>query len=145
MLFFTLELINWPAFESKFLPELRLQEAFKVAKEEDLHKRGVEHNIRVIAKYYGQISTSRLSVLLNLSPDETEKALSEQVVAQAVYAKIDRPAGIVSFARRKDPNEILNDWSGNITKLLNSVESTCHLIHKENMLQQLKDLQAGAQ
>ncbi|CAJ0650772.1 14813_t:CDS:2 [Entrophospora sp. SA101] len=60
--------------------------------------------------------------------------LSKLVVSKTIYAKIDRPAGIVSFAEPKDPNQVLNDWSNNINSLLGLIEKTCHLITKEEML-----------
>ena len=56
------------------------------------------------------------------------------VVEDAVYALMDRPAGIVSFARRKAPADVLNDWSGGISELLNLLEKTCHLIHRESIV-----------
>jgi 26S proteasome regulatory subunit N5 len=34
---------------------------------EDLHKRVIEHNIRVISKYYRRISIKKLTTLLDLS------------------------------------------------------------------------------
>ena len=51
-----------------------------------------------------------------------------------VYARIARPDGIISFAAPKTPNELLNDWAGDLSALLNHLEGACHLIHKENML-----------
>ena len=83
-----------------------------------------------------------------------------------LYARIDRPAGIISFAPPKSPNELLNEWSSDIGarsphpfiressvvgltctyftllltgSLLNLVESTCHLIHKENMVHKVAE------
>lgn len=52
-----------------------------------------EHNILVVAKYYSRIRMERLAVLLDLSPADAEKHLSDMVVAHNVSAKIDRPAG----------------------------------------------------
>ncbi len=58
--------------------------------------RVTEHNILVIAKYYSRIATSRLATLLDLSPAEAEKHLSQMVVSGAVDARIDRPAGALA-------------------------------------------------
>jgi len=44
---------------------------------------------------------------------------------------------VVRFAAPKTPNELLNDWSGDISTLLNTLESACHLIHKENMVHKI--------
>jgi len=49
-------------------------------------------------------------------------------------AKIDRPAGLVTFAPKVSPEETLSAWSSDLGSLLSLVERTCHLINKENML-----------
>jgi len=51
-----------------------------------------------------------------------------------VVAKIDRPAGLVTFAPKVSPEETLSAWSSDLGSLLSLVERTCHLINKENML-----------
>ena len=53
----------------------------------------VEHNIRVIAKYYTRITLKRMAELLALSENETEDFLSSMVVKGAVEAKTDRLEG----------------------------------------------------
>eukprot|EP01113_Clastostelium_recurvatum_P013575 TRINITY_DN1722_c0_g2_i2.p1 TRINITY_DN1722_c0_g2~~TRINITY_DN1722_c0_g2_i2.p1 ORF type:complete len:478 (+),score=169.31 TRINITY_DN1722_c0_g2_i2:28-1434(+) len=101
---------------------------------EELKKRVVEHNLRVIAKYYSRISASRLSTLLDLQEEETEKFISDLVSQGIIYAKIDRPHSLVVFQRRQQPNEVLNEWSQNIGTLLDTLEQTTHLIHREIMV-----------
>ena len=59
------------------------------------------------------------------------------VTKKQVFARIDRPAGIITFEAPKTANEMLNDWSGNIGELLDKLEKTCHLIHKENMVHKI--------
>jgi len=88
----------------------------------------------VVSKYYSRITTKRLSTLLCLSQEETEKHVSDMVVAAAMHAKIDRPAGIVKFAKRQSPDELLNKWSSNLAKLLEVVERSCQQIQKESMV-----------
>ena len=63
-----------------------------------------------------------------------EKRLSELVSGGTIYARIDRPKGIVSFCAPKEATDILNDWSRNVSGLLDVVEKTCHLIQRENMV-----------
>ena len=86
------------------------------------------------AKYYRRIRTDRLAMLLGLSEGEAEKELSALVSDGDLFAKIDRPAGIVSFTPRVSPEETLSAWSSDIGQLLGLVERTCHLINKENMI-----------
>ena len=49
-------------------------------------------------------------------------------------AKIDRPAGLVTFAPKVTAEETLSAWSSDLGNLLSLVERTCHLINKENMI-----------
>ncbi len=65
---------------------------------------------------------------------DAEELLSNLVVSKTIYAKIDRPAGIISFVAPQDPNGILNDWADNIHSLLNLIVKTNHLITKEEMV-----------
>ena len=99
-----------------------------------LHTRVVQHNVRVIAKYYRQLSVARLANLLGLSEDDAEKHVSHMVSASGLYCKIDRPAGVARFHKPKPPDEVLSDWAADISKMLSLVEMTCHLINKESML-----------
>lgn len=101
---------------------------------EDFRKRVIEHNVRVIAKYYTRVQFSRLTQLLDLSEDETEKYISELVTAKTIYAKIDRPARLVSFKKPSDADDVLNQWSGNMKSLLGLLERIDHLITKEEMM-----------
>lgn len=65
---------------------------------------------------------------------ETEDFLSNLVVNKTVLAKTDRPAGVVSFSQRKDPNDVLNEWSNHLSSLMQLVNKTTHLINKEEMV-----------
>lgn len=93
--------------------------------------RVVEHNIRVMAKYYTRIKISRVSELLDLSTSETEEFLSQMVVSKSVQAKTDRPSGVVHFQQSKDPSDVLNDWAHDLSTLMQLVNKTTHLINKE--------------
>ncbi|KAI8383056.1 PCI domain-containing protein [Blakeslea trispora] len=138
--FVTVELMRWTQIEQTYGQLLSQATAFNTSTEEgqkrlkELHHRVVEHNIRVIAKYYTRVSTKRLVQLLDLNEKDTEEFLSKLVVSKTIYARIDRSAGIINFQPKKDANEILNNWSNDINSLLNLIEKTCHLISKEEMV-----------
>ena len=68
---------------------------------------------------------------------ECEEYLSQLVTKKTIFARIDRPAGIVSFRQTKDPNEVLNEWSRNLSSLMSLVSKTTHLINKEEMVHAL--------
>jgi len=108
----------------------------------DLKARIVEHNIRMMAKYYTKIRLTRMAKLLALTEAETEDCLSEMVVAGTVSAKTDRLEGIIDFTEQQDPLENLNSWSSNTNKLMDLVMKATHLINKEEMVH--KHLAGGA-
>ncbi|KAG8896815.1 hypothetical protein FRB99_008622 [Tulasnella sp. 403] len=128
--FITRELVRWPSIEGIYGPTLRSTPVFLVKDEdgerrwEDLHTRVIEHNVRVISVYYSRITLPRLTSLLDLSPKATEEVLCRLVVSGTVYARIDRPAGIVNFKKKETAEDILNDWASDVGRLMGIVEKT---------------------
>ncbi|KAI7294591.1 hypothetical protein KC315_g19089, partial [Hortaea werneckii] len=110
----------------------------------DLRKRVIEHNVRVVAKYYTRITFARLTQLLDLPAPETEKYISDLVTSKTIYARIDRPAGVVSFEKKCDADEVLNEWSGNMKSLLGLLERIDHLITKEEMMARIQPAEQKA-
>ncbi|KAK9451060.1 uncharacterized protein V1518DRAFT_412433 [Limtongia smithiae] len=134
--FTKVELMRWPRTDEIYGPGLRATPVFDVSdpkgekRWDDFRKRVIEHNIRVIAKYYTRIHTSRLKTLLDLTDQETETYLSNLVTQGTIYARINRPEKVVSFSSPKDANDTLNEWSTNISSLLGLVETLGHLINQ---------------
>eukprot|EP00177_Eucheuma_denticulatum_P004761 GFKZ01008652.1.p1 GENE.GFKZ01008652.1~~GFKZ01008652.1.p1 ORF type:complete len:522 (-),score=92.68 GFKZ01008652.1:284-1696(-) len=142
-LFSTTELIRWPVLIQQYKAELEV--VASLAKQEmkneqllwesALQERVTEHNLRVMSEYYSRIKLDRLAELLDLSEEDTERKLAAMVSdKKALWAKIDRPAKIVSFAKPQDADAILNKWSSNVTDILDIVEKACHLVHRETMV-----------
>ncbi len=141
--------MRWPEVAKIFGPHLCGTDVFDaeegqssdekaVKRWQDLRKRVIEHNVRVVAKYYTRVKMGRLTQLLDLVEDETEKYISELVTSKTIYAKIDRPARIVSFAKPRDADDILNDWSSDMKSLLGLLERIDHLITKEEMMARIQ-------
>jgi 26S proteasome regulatory subunit N5 len=95
-------------------------------------------NIRVISGYYERITSERFAQLLDLPLKDAELQLSDLVSEKKLYAKIDRPKGLIFFSSPKDPNDVLNDWSSNVKELLSLIEKSCHLIHREMIVNSTK-------
>ena len=76
----------------------------------------------------------RLTQLLDLDKEETESYISQLVTAKTVYVKIDRPARVVSFAKTRDADEVLNEMKS----LLGLLERIDHLITKEEMMARIQ-------
>lgn len=81
-------------------------------------------NIRVISHYYARIRLLRLQTLLDLSIQQTEETLSRLVVSGSIWARIDRPAGIVNFREKRSAEDVMNEWSSDMSKLLGLVEKS---------------------
>jgi len=99
-----------------------------------LKRRVLQHNIRVMAEYYTQVSVQRVAQLSGATVDDMEEELSSMVTSGALWARIDRVSGIVKFFKEETSSAILNNWTRDIDKLLALVNTTCHQIHKEAML-----------
>ena len=151
-LFTVPELMRWPLVSETYGPHLTSTDVFSTSlsstssedekqahtRYDDLRKRVIEHNVRVIAKYYTRIRTPRLCQLLDLSEQETEKYISQLVQDKSVYARIDRPAKLISFAKARGPDEVLNEWSHDMKSLLGLLERIDHLITKEEMMARIQ-------
>jgi len=97
-------------------------------------KQLVQHNIRVIQKYYSKIRLERISQLIGVSVERTEKEIGDMVVNKRIQAKINRLSGIVVFSQRKQfTNEKLDGWNKNTKSILDKVEQTCHLINRDRI------------
>ena len=98
---------------------------------EHFKKQLIQHNIRVIAKYYDRILLKRVAQLIGISEEVCETELCDAINQHLVQAKIDRLQGLVNFKQRKNENEILNEWRFDIHRILDLVDHTCNLINRE--------------
>ena len=89
------------------------------------------HNVRVLARYYTAASLDRLARLLALKRDALEAAIAGQVTQGHVYARINRPAGTVTFGKPSTPTDTLNTWSQGLLGLVSKVELATHKARKE--------------
>ncbi|KAH9944178.1 PCI-domain-containing protein [Epithele typhae] len=123
--FTTPELMRWPGIEQIYGPHLKKTIVFSADKLwEDLHTRVIEHNIRIMSQYYTRITLARLTSLLDLTQQQTEEVLCRLVVSGTVWARVDRPAGIVNFRKSRSAEDVMNDWSSDMQRLLGLVEKT---------------------
>jgi 26S proteasome regulatory subunit N5 len=136
--FLTPEIMRWPDVVAKFQADLNTLDVFQSPASatlwQNFQNRVVEHNIRVVAKYYSRVTLKRLAEILALTEKETETHLSELVVNKAVWARIDRPAGVINFVKPKDPTQVLSDWSSDVSSCLSLIDKISHLIQRENMI-----------
>ncbi|WKX92895.1 hypothetical protein Q1695_010711 [Nippostrongylus brasiliensis] len=101
----------------------------------DLHMRVGEHNMRMISKYYTQITFDRLAELLDFPLNDMESFLCNLIVTGAITdAKIHRPSRVVNLRARKANLEQLDQWANNVQKLTETLNKVSHLILKEQMV-----------
>ncbi|WBW72859.1 19S proteasome regulatory subunit Rpn501 [Schizosaccharomyces osmophilus] len=138
------ELMRWPKISEIYGSVLRSTPVFAENDEKgekrwsELRKRVIEHNMRTVAKYYSRIQCDRLGVLLDMSREETELFLSDLITKGQFYARIDRPAQVITFKKPKNVHEQLNEWGSNISALLEKLEKTRQLIIKEEMMHSIQ-------
>ncbi|OAD60682.1 26S proteasome non-ATPase regulatory subunit 12 [Eufriesea mexicana] len=139
-LFVNPELIKWSGLCEIYERKLKTTEVFNLWTREgckrwaDLRNRVVEHNIRIMAKYYTKITLTRMAELLDLPVEETEACLCSLVETGVINARTDRPAGVVRFTGTQEPAALLDAWAASLSKLMSLVNHTTHLIHQEEML-----------
>lgn len=142
------ELMRWPMVEERYGKHLCSTDVFSKSpntkdpkahtRYQALRHRVIEHNVRVVAKYYTRITFGRLCELLDLSEEETEKYISDLVTKKTVYARIDRPARVVSFEVKRGPDEVLDEWSSSMKGLLQLLERVGHLMQREEMMARIQ-------
>ena len=127
--------VSWADFQGKFASEMAAQDVFSgeggAAKRETLRLRVIQHNILALSRYYERLTLTFFAELLDLGAEEAESKVAEMVTQGLVWAKIDQMEGTVAFTKRKEVNETLNDWSGNIGKLVDKLEKVTFLVNKE--------------
>ena len=96
-----------------------------------LRKLLIQHNIKVASLYYRRAHLKRLAQLFGVSVKEVELQICEMINNQLIKGKIDRIDGVVNFRLVRSDNEILDEWVHDVNSLLNLVDSTCNLIHRE--------------
>lgn len=137
--FTTPDVLSWTDFIGRSgavlngLPEVFTGEA-GAKRMADLQLRVTQHNIRIVSRYYSRIQLARLAELLSVEVALAESVLSAMVTSKVLYARIDRPAGIVCFKQQATPASVLNDWSSDMSKLLAIVETCTQSITKEKTM-----------
>lgn len=78
----------------------------------DLLRQLIQHNLRVIEKYYSRINIQTLSRLIGVNPDRAESEICDMVVNNRIQAKINRMAWQVTFKKKnKNTEGILEHWN----------------------------------
>lgn len=92
----------------------------------DFLRQLIQHNLRVVDKYYSKINISTLSKLIGVPEERAESELCDMVVNKRINAKINRLEWQVTFQKKNKGTEgTLENWNQDIKTLLDKVEQTC--------------------
>jgi len=90
----------------------------------------IQHNLKVVAKFYNRVTLNRLTQLFSVTTKEVEVQLCELITSKQISAKIDRPAGIVYMVEKKKEDEVLDEWVHDVSKALDLIDITAGLIQR---------------
>ena len=91
----------------------------------------VQHNIRIVSKYYGQLTLERLSQLIEVEKDYCEEELCTLNNNETISCRIDRIDGTIDFRPVENEQYLLRNWNNSINGILDLVDMTTNLIHRE--------------
>jgi 26S proteasome regulatory subunit N5 len=103
-----------------------------------LIRRLLEHNLQIFGEYFSRVSVHKISTLLGVAKDNLEEITASMVVKKQLFAKINRINQIISFRKKEDIQEQLEKTNRNVEEMLEKIDNTCHLIHKENLKYSIK-------
>lgn len=98
----------------------------------------IQHNVLIFGKYFSQIKLDRMSAMIGINKNEVEAEVADMVINNYIYAKVNRISSTVNFRKKQDVNDKLNDLNFDLATMLDKIENTCHLIHKENLKYEIK-------
>jgi len=98
----------------------------------------IQHDLGIFQKYFSQVRIERISSMIGINKNEVENEIADMVINNYIFAKINRINQTVNFKKKEDHHDILNDLNFDLAKMLEKIETTCHLIHKENLKHDIK-------
>ena len=93
----------------------------------------IQHNLGIFKKYFSQVKLQRISEMIAIEVNEVEQELADMCINKHICAKINRINLTVNFKPKQEAADKLNDMNFDLGKMLEVIETTCHLIDKENL------------
>lgn len=94
----------------------------------------IAKNLAVAGKFYRAVRLPRLAVLFSADTLAIEEELARLIVEGKLEGKINRPEGIVRFAKEKAGGQ-LDAWATNLNRLVELVDFVCERIEREEVVQ----------
>jgi 26S proteasome regulatory subunit N5 len=90
-----------------------------------------QHNIRIISKYYSQLTLQRMSALIRVAKDYCEEELCVLNNEKVINCRVNRTKDTVDFKPVEYENSLLGNWNSSINQILEMVDVTSNLINRE--------------
>lgn len=91
----------------------------------------VQHDIRIIAKYYGELTLTRVSQLLRVEKEYCEEEVCTLNNQHVIACRIDRIDGVIDFRPIENEQFLLKNWNESVNGILDLVDVVTNLIHRE--------------
>ena len=91
----------------------------------------IQHDLSLFEKFFAKAHLKRISEMTCVPVEEVENEISDMVVNNYIFAKIDRIEKIVNFRKKTDHHDVLDNFNYDMDSLLKKIEETCHIINKE--------------
>ncbi len=91
----------------------------------------VQHNVRIISKYYGELTLTRVSELLKVEREYCEEQICALNNKKVISCRIDRIDGVIDFKPVENEQYLLKNWNESINNILELVDVATNLIHRE--------------
>jgi 26S proteasome regulatory subunit N5 len=125
--------IKYPIFAKDEIQNPNAEKQFSL-----FRKFWIQHDVLIYGKYFSQIKLDRISAMIGVDKNEVEAEVSDMVINNRVYAKINRTFATVNFRKKQEPTDKLSDLNFDLSTMLEKIENTCHLIHKDNLKYDIK-------
>lgn len=97
----------------------------------ELRRMLTQHNIRIISKYYSQLTLQRMSELIKVEKHYCEEELCVLNNEKVISCRVNRTRDTVDFKPVEYENSLLSHWNGSINRILDMVDITSNLINRE--------------
>ena len=91
----------------------------------------VQHNLRIISKYYGRLTLTRTSQLIGVEKGYCEEEFCQLNNLKLISCRIDRIDDTVDFRPIENETFLLKRWNESVNTILEMIDVTSNLIHRE--------------
>jgi len=91
----------------------------------------IQHNLRIISKYYGRLTLTRVGQLVGVDKASCEDELCQLNNLKLFSCRIDRIDDTVDFRPIENESFLLKRWNESVNNILDMIDVASNLIHRE--------------